>query len=224
VAAHAVQVNADLLRSRAALVTAREEERRRLRRDLHDGLGPALAGVTLGLHAARATLKRDLASSEELLVILESQMEEAVGDIRQLVYGLRPPALDEVGLVRALQQQAARLEGTAGLVVSVEAIPPHFAQLPAAVEVAAYRIAMEAMTNTARHANASLCSVLIRVGDSLELTVTDNGVGLADESSPGVGLNSMRERAGELGGGLEIESSTAGTAVTATLPVVHLDE
>ena len=224
VAAHAVQVTDDLLHSRAALVTAREEERRRLRRDLHDGLGPALAGVTLGLHAVRSTMRRDADASDELLTQLESQMEEAVRDIRQLVYGLRPPALDEVGLVRALQQQAARLEGSAGLTIIVQATPPGLAQLPAAVEVAAYRIALEAMTNTVRHAHASVCAVDIILNGKLELIVTDNGSGIDKNAATGVGLHSMRERAAELGGVIEIGSSHAGTRVHAALPLVGLHE
>ncbi len=224
VAAHAVQVTDDLLRSRAALVTAREEERRRLRRDLHDGLGPALAGVTLGLHAVRSNMRRDVDTSDELLAQLESQMEEAVRDIRQLVYGLRPPALDEVGLVRALQQQAARLEGSAGLTIVVQATPPKFAQLPAAVEVAAYRIALEAMTNSVRHGQASVCAVDIILNGKLEVIVTDNGSGMDEGAAAGVGLHSMRERASELGGALDIRSTAAGTTVQATLPLVNLHD
>lgn len=220
VAAHAVRVSVDLRRSRAALVTAREEERRRLRRDLHDGLGPTLAGVTLGLHAARETLSRGLDGTEALLAGLESQVEDAVRDIRRLVYGLRPPALDEVGLVRALRQQAEHLEGGAsGLTVMVVATPPTMADLPAAVEVAAYRIATEAMLNTSRHANARLCKVQIERNEALEVQVTDDGIGLPAEAHPGVGLSSMRERAMELGGQFEMASSTAGTVVRAVLPL-----
>lgn len=224
VAAHAVQVTDDLLRSRAALVTAREEERRRLRRDLHDGLGPTLAGVTLGLHAVRSNMRRDMDASDELLTQLEAQMEEAVRDIRQLVYGLRPPALDEVGLVRALQQQAARLEGSAGLTIVVQATPPQLDQLPAAVEVAAYRIALEAMTNAVRHGQASVCAVDIALDGHLELLVTDNGTGMDESAAAGVGLHSMRERAAELGGSIDVRSSHAGTSVRAALPLVGLHE
>ena len=150
VAAHAVRTSLALQRSRAELVTAREEERRRLRRDLHDGLGPALAGVTLGLHAAQTQLDSDPVAARALLCELEQQVESAVQDVRRLVYGLRPPALDEFGLVRAVAMHAAQLED-GGISVEIEQSTP-LGKLPAAVEVAAYRIATEALTNVARHA------------------------------------------------------------------------
>jgi signal transduction histidine kinase len=220
IAAHAVRVTSDLQRSRAELVRAREEERRRLRRDLHDGLGPALAGVTLGLHAARATIRRDLEGAERLLDSLEAQVEEAVRDIRRLVYGLRPPALDEVGLVRALQQQAARLEGDAsGLTLVIDSPPAGLGHLPAAVEVAAYRIATEAMTNVSRHAHASSCTVLLSLNGALELQVIDDGIGLGSAAVQGVGLAAMRERAAELGGTLDITCTPGRTQVRAVLPI-----
>jgi signal transduction histidine kinase len=221
IAAHAVRVTSDLQRSRADLVGAREEERRRLRRDLHDGLGPALAGVTLGLHAARVTVRRDLEAAERLLDGLEAQVEEAVRDIRRLVYGLRPPALDEVGLVRALQQQAARLEGDSSDVTFLVHSPPEgLGILPAAVEVAAYRIATEAMTNVSRHAQANSCNVELSLNGALELEVIDDGVGLAKGAIQGVGLAAMRERAAELGGTLEVRSTTGRTLVRAVLPIL----
>ncbi len=220
IAAHAVRVTSELQRSRSELVSAREEERRRLRRDLHDGLGPALAGVMLGLHAARETVHGDPVSAASLLGRLEGQVEEAVHDIRRLVYGLRPPALDEVGLVRALQQQAARLEGDAsGLTVSIDAPTEGLGQLPAAVEVAAYRIAMEALTNVSRHAAARFCTVQLTRNQGLELQIIDDGSGLAATAVQGVGLAAMKERASELGGSLEISSSAGGTSVKAVLPV-----
>jgi len=220
VAAHAVQTTTDLQRSRAALVSAREEERRRLRRDLHDGLGPTLAGVTLGLHAARATLRRDIDRAEAMLDQLEAQVEEAVGDIRRLVYGLRPPALDEFGLTRAVQQHAARMEASpGGLSISVEAPAEGLGPLPAAVEVAAYRIVTEALTNVARHACARWCAVRFVLNGALELEVLDDGKGLSADARAGVGLAAMRERAAELGGSVAVESSDAGTRVWARLPV-----
>jgi signal transduction histidine kinase len=225
VATHAVRVTADLQRSRAALVTAREEERRRLRRDLHDGLGPALAGVTLGLHAARATLQRDTTRAERLLADLEAQVQDAVNDIRRLVYGLRPPALDEVGLVRALQQQASRMESGAGeFIVEIDAPPDGLPGLPAAVEVAAYRIATEAMTNASRHALARVCRIALTLNGGLEVRVSDNGTGLPEGAVAGVGLTSMQERAAELGGSLSIESSGSGTTIVALLPLPNADD
>lgn len=218
VAAHAVQTTTALLRSRAELVTAREEERRRLRRDLHDGLGPALAGVTLGLHAARVQVRRDPDQAETLLAGIEGQIEDAVTDIRRLVYGLRPPALDEFGLVRAVQLHATRMEGTEGLAVAIDAPSDGLGPLPAAVEVAAYRIATEALTNVVRHANAERCTVRLAHNGALEVEITDDGHGLDPLRGVGVGLTAMRERAAELGGTVTIESSETGTRVLARLP------
>jgi signal transduction histidine kinase len=222
VAAHGVQLTLDLRRSRAALVSAREEERRRLRRDLHDGLGPALAGVTLGLHAAAAYVRRDPDRAVEQLSGLQGQVQEAVADIRRLVYGLRPPALDEVGLALAVRREAARWE-SGELAIQVEVVPELLGALPAAVEAAAYRIASEALTNVARHARARTCQVrLVRSGD-LRVEVCDDGQGL-DGRPAGVGLAAMRERAAELGGTCRIEALRPGTRVLARLPLVELGE
>jgi signal transduction histidine kinase len=221
VAAHAVRATLALQRSRAELITAREEERRRLRRDLHEGLGPTLAGVSLGLHAARTHVRTAPDEAEALLDTLEAQVEQAVTDVRRTVYGLRPPALDEFGLVRALQLQASQLEATAPmLAVSLEVPGEGLGRLPAAVEVAAYRIACEALTNVARHSGATACSLRIQLNGALELDVTDNGHGLPPDHRAGVGVTGMRERADELGGRLTIESGGDGTVVHARLPVV----
>lgn len=221
VAAHGVQLTLALQRSRAALVTAREEERRRLRRDLHDGLGPALAGVTLGLHAAGQNVRRAPDRAVEQLAQLAGQVEEAVRDIRRLVYGLRPPALDELGLAQAIRREAARLEGgEAGLAIAVDLPDDGLGALPAAVEAAAYRIITEALTNVSRHARARTCAVRLRRGPSLEVEVLDDGLGLSGQPS-GVGLTAMRERAAELGGTCRIESLAPGTRILARLPIME---
>jgi signal transduction histidine kinase len=223
VAAHAVQLTEALRRSRTALVNAREEERRRLRRDLHDGLGPALAGVTLGLHAAAAHVPRDPRRAVALIEELERQIEEAVADIRRLVYNLRPPALDELGLAQAVRREAARLEGD-GVELSIVVDVPTggVGTLPAAVEVAAFRIVAEALTNVTRHARAHHCEVRIRrSGDGpLEVEIVDDGVGLNGRPA-GVGLAAMRERAEELGGACRV-SSDGGTRVLARLPIMEV--
>ena len=232
-AAHAARLTADLQSSRERLVNAREEERRRLRRDLHDGLGPTLGGLTLGLDAARSVVTGK-SSAEQLLVRLKEECQEAVEDVRRLVYGLRPPALDDLGLVAAIRQQAAkhgriadvgrprREMGENGPVFSVKA-PEPLPPLPAAVEVACYRIAQEAMTNVARHAQASSCCVSLSVNEAtgvLELEVTDDGVGMPENRRAGVGMTSMRERAEELGGMLTIAPiPEGGTRVLARLPL-----
>jgi signal transduction histidine kinase len=216
VAAHAVRLNADLQRSRERLVAAREEERRRLRRDLHDGLGPTLAGIALQLESARALATADAAASDRLLARLVEETRIAIADVRHLVYDLRPPALDEVGLVGALQQQAARFPA---LDVTIDA-DIDAADLPAAVEVAAYRIATEALTNAARHSSARACRVRIALNGALELEIADDGAGIGPDSRPGVGLASIRERAAELGGTCTFGSGDRGTVVRAKLPLV----
>ncbi|HLY31894.1 MAG TPA: GAF domain-containing sensor histidine kinase [Ktedonobacterales bacterium] len=222
IAVHAVRLTADLQRSRERLVTTREEERRRLRRDLHDGLGPTLGGLTLKVGAIRNLLPRDQATADALLAELGAEIEGAVGDIRRLVYDLRPPSLDELGLVGAIRARATQYGLTGGLAVVVEA-PEHLPPLPAAVEVAAYRIILEAIANVARHAQATTCRVRLHVSDTreaLEIEVCDDGGGLPTERHTGVGLFSMRERAAELGGSCVIESSPAGgVRVLARLPL-----
>jgi signal transduction histidine kinase len=226
-AAHAVRLTRnlrllakDLQRSRERLVTTREEERRRIRRDLHDGLGPQLASLTLKLDAARNLLNQDSDTAEQLLVELKSHTQAAIRDVRRLVYDLRPPALDELGLVGALREYVARLDSSDGLrarLATPETLPP----LPAAVEVAAYRIVTEALTNVIRHAHAENCFVRLTLGGGLQLEVTDDGVGLSEASSGGVGFASMQERAAELGGLCVVRARPgAGTQVRATLPLI----
>jgi signal transduction histidine kinase len=219
VAVHAVGLTLALQRSRAAMVTAREEERRRLRRDLHDGLGPALAGVTLGLHAAGELVQRDPDRAVAQLQTLQAQVEEAVRDIRRLVYGLRPPALDELGLVRAVQREAARFEGRLAFAFDLPA--DGLGVLPAAVEAAAYRITCEALTNVARHADAQTCQVRMTRAEGLEVEIRDDGRGISGPRPVGVGLNAMRERAEELGGTFMVDSAGAGTRVLARLPILE---
>lgn len=213
---HAHGLTHDLQRTRERLVLAREEERRRLRRDLHDGLGPALAGHLLQLDVAareappQSTLRRDLHS-------LREQMQTTLEDIRSIVEGLRPPALDELGLPAALQQAVHRLALADGLKVSlhITQLPP----LPAAVEVATYRIVLEAVTNTVRHAAAAHCRITIVYSDQkLQVCVSDDGSGMPAMRKRGHGLDTMRERAEELGGNLSIRSET-GTTVHAEIPL-----
>jgi signal transduction histidine kinase len=236
VAVHAVRLTQDLQHSRERLVTTREEERRRLRRDLHDGLGPTLGYLTLGLDTACRLFAQDPKGAEALLRELKAQAQEAIAEVRRLVYGLRPPALDDLGLIAAIRQQAANhgtlaedhLGGKAsrwsnnGLVFSVEA-SEDLPLLPAAVEVACYRIAQEAIANATRHSGAGTCHVglsLDEANGSLELEVVDDGVGVAEDRKAGVGMSSMRERAEELGGTLIVETlPEGGTRVLSRLPL-----
>jgi signal transduction histidine kinase len=217
-AVETVQLTADLQRSRERLVLAREEERRRLRRDLHDGLGPQLAALALKLDAARNLLAGNPQQAGQLLDDVRAQTQAAIGDVRRLVYDLRPPALDQLGLVGALQQQAAQ-STTPDLAVRVVA-PPDLAALPAAVEVAAYRIVAEALANVVRHTQARRCTVWLCLDDALYVAVDDDGTGLPADLRAGVGFLSMRERAAELGGACRIERRPeGGTRVIARLPV-----
>ncbi|CAN5178312.1 hypothetical protein BH20ACT5_BH20ACT5_10880 [soil metagenome] len=223
VAVHAERLTLDLQRSREQLVSAREEERRRLRRDLHDGLGPTLAGVALGVAAAGNLVRTDPEAATAVLAPVHDQVKSAIGDIRRLVEGLRPPALDELGLVDALRGNAMRFEvlatrNGADLRFSVEA-PEPLPPLTAAVETAAYLIALEAMTNVIRHSGARHCRLRISYDEALRLEVTDDGVGIRGRPA-GVGTASMRERAAELGGTIAVRAAAPdGTSVTATLPV-----
>jgi signal transduction histidine kinase len=217
-AVHAHRLSADLQHSRERIVVAREEERRRLRRDLHDGFGPTLASQALKLDAAIDLLASNPAEAGRLLGEVKAQTQGTVADVRRLVYALRPPALDELGLVGALQAQIQSLPSN-GLQVSLEAAP--LPPLSAAVEVAAYRITLEAITNAVRHAHASECRVrLAAASQVLEIEVEDNGAGLPAGHAAGDGLASLRERTAELGGTCQVENRLqGGVRVAARLPL-----
>ena len=221
VAVHAEALTADLSESRQRLVTAREEERRRLRRDLHDGLGPVLTAVGLNIDAARSRLPTDLTATDQHLSDAREATRRALDDIRRLVHGLRPPALDNLGLVGALELHLAHLT-PAHSCVSIHA--DELPCLPAAVEVAAYRIAVEAVTNTVRHTTATTCTITLTTdGETLLVDVRDNG-GTTNPWIPSVGILSMREQARDLGGDLTCGPGQNGGTVTARLPFVVTNE
>ncbi|QNN53232.1 sensor histidine kinase [Nocardioides mesophilus] len=213
----ALRLHQQLQRSREALVAARESERLQLRRDLHDGLGATLAGLRLQIETAR-----DLADQPTVGGLLGSAgdgVAQAVAEVRAITEGLRPAAIDELGLARALEALAERvrtpgLEVEVGVDAGVTADP--------AVEVALHRIAAEALANVVRHARASRVSLRVRDDRHVRLEVSDDGVGLAAADSAsggsGLGLASMRQRAEEVGGTLEVTSTQAGTTVHALLP------
>lgn len=218
VALHAARATADLRQSRERLVTAREEERRRLRRELHDGLGPTLASLYQRIDAARQSLAVDPAESARMLDDVAAEMKRAIGGVRSLAYALRPPALDEFGLIGALNELARQhMVGVPRLTIEVhaDALPP----LAAAVEVAAYRIVSEALTNVIRHTRATRCDVrLTAQADMLSVRVEDDGAGLPADLRSGVGLLSMRERAEELGGSVRLRArQPRGAVVDATV-------
>ncbi len=228
VAAYTVRLNKDLQRSRERLVTAQEEERRRLRRDLHDGVGPTLASLSQRIDTASDLVTSDPEKSVQLLKDLKGQVKETVADIRRLVYALRPPVLDEFGLVSAIREHLAQYSGPNGMNIIIDA-PDPLPALPAAVEVAAYRIVLESFTNVVKHAKASACQIRFRIDEQcLFLEILDNGIGLPIDKRNGVGFASMRERAAELGGECILENNPdGGTCVIARLPlgkdVPHVD-
>ncbi len=210
---------AELAEMRHRLSQVRLEERRVIRREIHDGLGPSLAGIRLGLQGARNLLDSDPAAGQALLADLQDEVEAATDGVRSLSHHLLPPVLDELGLAAALTELAARYDGQA-LDVSVET--DRLDDLDPQLAAAAYGIASEATTNVARHARAAHCwiSVVRHVDGYLTLTVEDDGTGIATDASVGVGSRSMRERAVEQGGTLEVaRREGGGTQVRATLPL-----
>jgi two-component system NarL family sensor kinase len=215
-----VRVTGELRRSRLSVVAAREEERRRLRRDLHDGVGPSLTGISMGLRTVVRRLRRSGgdASDVALLDRLADGVDASTGEVKRIIRDLRPNALDDHGLAGALTEFAATLADVLDVTLELPSSSECF--LPAAVETAVYRIAMEALNNVVRHAAATRCSVHLAVGEEVQLDITDDGVGLPDQPLAGVGLTTMRERAAELGGRTAIAAVIPhGTRVHATLPL-----
>jgi signal transduction histidine kinase len=230
VAVHAVTLTADLQRSREQLVRAREEERRRIRRDLHDGLGPTLAALALNATTISELIPGNPQAAVQMADALQQEIRGTVADIRRLVYDLRPPTLDDLGLLAAIREVVWHCADSVDRSWPTSAgMPPKIAlqtpdklpALPAAVEVAAYRIVQEALTNVVKHAHAAHCLVRLALrDDALQIEITDDGVGLPGERRAGVGLNSMRERAAELSGTCTIEViEGGGTRVCACLPL-----
>ncbi|SDG24251.1 Histidine kinase-, DNA gyrase B-, and HSP90-like ATPase [Lentzea fradiae] len=207
-AAQSIKLTADLQLARERLVRAREEERLRLRRDLHDGVGPALVGIRLQLRALRRSLG-------DVLDPVLADVDTTAVEVRRLVDGLRPPILDQ-GLALAVRDEAARFNGDLRVQVDAEQLDG----LSAAVEVAAYRIVAEALTNTARHSGASTCLISVRTDGDLVVEVVDDGSGVSADARPGVGLDSMRERCAELGGSCTVgPAEPHGTRVVARIPL-----
>lgn len=224
---HTARLLGDLRESLDRVLYAREQERRRLRAELHDSVGPILAGISLGLHAARRIMRTDLDQAEQLVNHLEEELQSAIGEVRRLFETLRPPALDQLGLVPAIREHieilAARTRTGDDAEQQVEFAlhaSGDLARLPAIVEVAAYRIVCEALTNVVRHSRARACTVTLAREKGLRVEVVDDGVGMAGERGRGLGLGTMRERAAELGGTLVIDAPPqGGTRLVVRLPV-----
>lgn len=218
-AAQTVRLNAELIRSRTQIVNEREDERLRIRRDLHDELGPMLAAESLKLAAARQVIRTKPEKAESLVDEVIQQSQQTVADIRRLVHGLRPPVLDQLGLVDAVRDLARSHSN--GLTLEISTPLAGLPGLPAAVEVNAYRIILEALNNAMRHAHATCCVVRFQMEeDTLVISIQDDGVGMPQEYRAGVGLRSMRARAQEIGGQLRVDSvQPHGTCITARLPL-----
>jgi signal transduction histidine kinase len=220
VAAYALRVTADLQQARERLVSAREEERRRLRRDLHDGLGAQLAALTMQANGLRRMIHADPDRAGREVELIQDELRSAIADIRRLVHGLRPPALDEFGLVHALRGRLVAFESASNGTVTALHAEGDDRALPAAIEVAVFRIVEEALTNVSRHADARRVEVFLRIGDAVVLEIVDDGRGMEGTRDPGVGIHSMRERTEELGGSFSIGSGPQrGARVTVTIPL-----
>jgi signal transduction histidine kinase len=203
-------------------------ERRRVLRDIHDGIGPILTGMAFGLRAARNLVRRDEESATRLLAQLEEELHGAIIELRQLTDEIRPSGLDHRGLEEAIRSHAAALSnhvsnaGAGELHIEIHALGD-LCSLDQPVRVAAYRIVCEALTNMARHSRAHSCVVCIRLDEDLDVEVVDDGIGIPGDATPpwcGVGLRSMHDRAVELGGAWVIEPRTSGgTRVAARFPV-----
>lgn len=228
-ALHQEALAGEVQRSRERLVVAREEERRALRRVLHDDVAPTVAGISLQAETVRQLVARDPGQAPAVASMLgriDREAQDASRALRGLAYDLRPPALDERGLVAAIRDHGVRLSAV-GVTVKVTSLcGPEEATLPAAVEVAAYRIVTGAMNNVAEHSGADHCSITLEhVGGQLVAVIADDGVGVAADVQPGVGTLSMRERAAELGGTVTIDPRDGGgTDVTVRLPMGESDD
>jgi signal transduction histidine kinase len=232
-AIHAARLNTDLQRARERLVIAQEEERRRIRRDLHDGLGASLAALNLQAGEIQRLMRSDLETASERIGELRAGLRGAIGDIRRVVYGLRPPSLDELGLLEALRSRIApyqglpvdalsEWDGAGSLPVQIcfdapDQLPP----LQAAVEVALYRIVEEGLANVIHHARAKHATIALAVDlQDIRVMIQDDGEGMPEEYRPGVGLRSMRERTAELGGRMTVRSAPGqGTQICVWLPL-----
>ncbi len=220
-ALNALRLAAELRRSQQRVVRAAAEERRRVQRDLHDGIGPSLAGLTMKVGAARSGLETgNVHAAAAALAGIEQRLGDCASDVRQLLLRLRSPRLDSLGLIGALRQQSEQLATDGGLKVEVTA-PHEMPDIPAAVEEAALAIAAEAITNVVRHAQAERCEVELSIGDALILSIRDDGRGMPTQVVPtGIGMLSMHQRAGELGGTFAARRRPAGgTEVSVSLPI-----
>ncbi len=217
-AAHMVQLTNDLRRTRERLVLTREEERRHLRHEMHDSIGPTIAALDLRFSLLKRQIDRDPAAANIAVDELRKQLRGVILQIRQVIYDLRPPALDELGLLPAIREQARQL-AIEGLSIGVDA-PDALPGLNTAAEVAIYRIVSESLTNVLRHAGATRAWLSLQpTPNTIVLDVSDDGKGIDPARRMGVGLTSMRERVSELGGKFSIgPREGGGTRLRASIP------
>jgi signal transduction histidine kinase len=219
VVVHAVALAEDLERERQRVVDATQAERGRLRQDLHDGLGPSLTGVGLGLEALETRLAGAHDRDQAMVARLRSEVAGAIEEVRRIIDDLRPTALDGADLVSALRARAAALNQS-GLQVEV-VVPQGMPSLDSDVEATVYRVVDEALNNVVRHAQATRCRVVLAATDALRVEVQDDGIGLPDNRGRrGVGLDSMRTRAERLGGTFTAARRGVGTSVVLEVPLV----
>jgi signal transduction histidine kinase len=220
--AHGALLERMLERATGEMAGVREDERRVLHRELHDGLGPALAALALKTEIARDLVVSDPGRAREILDDMVPQLARTVSEVRSTVLGLHPSTLDELGLEGALRELVEAFNGP-GQRVHLDCTPGAVSELPAESELAAYRIVAEALTNARRHAGAHRVDVRVhRIQACVEVSVIDDGTGIADDRQPGIGLGSMAQRALDVGGRLDILPSPSGrgTCVRAVLPGV----
>jgi signal transduction histidine kinase len=215
----ALRLDEELLRSREQVVTAREEERSRLSRELHDNVGPTLAGTRMQIEAVRTKLPTEFGATGLMDRAMQG-IDDALRTLRRVVHGLRPPELDALGLSGALRELAMFLSGPSLKVETT--LPPEIAPLSKQVEVAAYRIVAEALTNVVRHAQATRAEITVTLAENrLAVEVADDGVGVPpDAGRNGMGMRFMAQRAREIEGEFSYESTDDGTVVRASLPAL----
>ncbi|MEU7890159.1 sensor histidine kinase [Microbispora bryophytorum] len=219
VALHALQLTEQVRQARVATVEAAGAERVRLQRELHDGLGPSLTSVAFRADAASNLLRSDVEAAGRLIGEVRADLRTVINDVRTIVYGLRPIELDQLGLDGALREHVAAVPRQAEREIAVEVEVPHpMPALSPAVELAAYRIAKEALTNVLRHSSARNCCISLRIDDHLHIDVSDDG-SKPTRWRPGVGLRSIAERAEELGGTATAGPAANGWRVTARIPI-----
>lgn len=227
----------DLQESREKLVLAREEERRQIRKNLHDDLAPRLAALALNAATAQKYVEKDPGAAVDMLTDLRQVIRSTVSEIRTMVHDLRPPTLDELGLIGAIEERIRELSKPVERLAKEQGVEPlqfrlhapaPLPELPAAVEVAAFRIVVESVVNVIKHAGAASCLVSLDLPSANRLTVEITDDGNADgvwsaasaSGKGGIGQQSIRERAAELGGHCTIERvEHGGTRVFAVLPL-----